>query len=62
VRPVGFTVIVRGVPVFAPAGLTESQVPPSVVVTLVENETAASAAEGVVVKVTVFVKEVVEPI
>ena len=47
---------------FAPAGLTESQVPPSVVVTLVENETAASAAEGVVVKVTVFVKEVVEPI
>jgi hypothetical protein len=44
-----------------PAGATDSQLPPSVVVTLVKNETAMSEAAGFVVKVTFCVKEVVEP-
>jgi hypothetical protein len=47
--------------VLVPAGLTDNQLPPSLVVTLVENDTASSACAGVVVNVTFCVREIVEP-
>jgi hypothetical protein len=47
--------------VFVPAGVTDNQLPPSVVVTLVENETAAYVGEGTVVNETFCDKGVVDP-
>ena len=47
--------------VFAIAGVTDSQLPPSVVVTLVTNETAAYAGGGTVVNTTFCDKRAVEP-
>src|ERR1700722_4778372 len=47
--------------VLAAAGETDSQLPPSVGATLVENETAAYAGEGTVVNVTFCDTGVVEP-